>query len=103
VIGPLISNETLLAIAVMTFAAALCRLSGYWFMSLIPITPRVEAALGAIPLAVMIGIMVPAVMKGGVPEALGLVTVFMAVRLAANDLVATLAGLIVVAVARQMM
>jgi uncharacterized membrane protein len=96
-----ISNETLTAIAVMTIAAALCRLSGFWFMSFIPITPRVEAALGAIPLAVMIGIMVPAVMKGGVPEAVGLMTVFAAVRLKANDLVATLAGLVVVALTRQ--
>jgi uncharacterized membrane protein len=97
----MVGTETLIAIAVMTFAAMLCRLSGFWFMSLIPITPRVEAALGAIPLAVMIGIMVPAVIKGGVPEALGLITVFSAVRLKANDLVATLAGLVMVAVARQ--
>jgi uncharacterized membrane protein len=99
----LIDNDTLAAIAVMTFAAALCRLSGYWFMGLIPITPRVEAALGAIPLAVMIGIMVPAVMKGGIPELLGLITVFMAVRFKANDLVATLSGLVVVAVVRQLL
>jgi uncharacterized membrane protein len=94
-------NETLAAIAVMTFAAALCRLSGFWFMAMIPITPRIEAALGAIPLAVMIGIMVPAVIKGGVAEALGLIAVFAAVRLKLNDLVATLTGLAVVAVVRQ--
>ena len=99
----IIGTETLLAIAVMTAAAAICRLSGFWFMGLVPITPRLEAALGAIPLAVMIGIMVPAVMKGGIPEALGLVAVFVAVRLKVNDLVATLSGLVVVALARQFM
>lgn len=94
-------TETLLAIAVMTAAAAICRLSGFWFMGLVPVTPRIEAALGAIPLAVMIGIMVPAVMKGGIAEALGLIAVFAAVRLKVNDLVATLAGLVVVAAVRQ--
>jgi uncharacterized membrane protein len=97
----MIGTETLLAIAVMTFAAALCRLSGFWFMAMVPITPRVQAALGAIPLAVMIGIMVPAVLKGGVAEAAGLIAVFVAVRAKANDLLATLAGLTVVAVVRQ--
>jgi uncharacterized membrane protein len=97
----MMNDPTLLAIAVMTVAAALCRLSGFWFMGLIPITPRVEAALGAIPLAVMIGIMLPAVIKGGIAEALGLIAVFAAVRLKTNDLVATLAGLVVVALVRQ--
>jgi uncharacterized membrane protein len=99
--GAITGNETLAAIAVMTLAAALCRLSGFWFMGLIPVTRRVEAGLGAIPLAVMIGIMVPAVIKGGMPEALGLIAVFAAVKLKTNDLVATLSGLATVALVRQ--
>jgi uncharacterized membrane protein len=95
--------DVLLIIAVMTAAAALCRLGGYWFMGLIPITPTVESGLKAIPLAVMIGIMVPPVMRGGIPEAAGVAITMAAVWLRANDLVAILLGLSTVAALRQIM
>ncbi len=87
----------------MTLAAALCRLCGYWFMGLIPITPRVEAGLNAIPLAVMIGIMVPPILRGGVAELAGVAITMAAVWLRANDLVAILLGLGIVAGLRQIL
>ena len=42
----------------LTMAAAsfLCRASGFWLMRFAPVTPRVQAALNATPLAVMVGI-----------------------------------------------
>jgi uncharacterized membrane protein len=89
-----------ITIAVMTAAAAACRLSGFWFMRLIPITPRVEASLKAIPLAVMIGIIVPPVLKGGIAETVGLVMTMAAVKLGANDLIAVLLGMATVAAMR---
>jgi uncharacterized membrane protein len=66
-------------------------------MRLVPVTPRVEAGLKAIPLAVMIGIMVPPVLRGGVPEAAALAATIASVRLGANDLVAVLIGMATVA------
>ena len=84
---------TMTVIAVMALAAAVCRLSGYWFMRLIPVTPRIEAALKAIPLAVMIGIILPPVLRGGLPESAGLAATLIAMRLTGNDVIAVLAGM----------
>ncbi len=93
---------TIEVILVMTAAAAICRLAGFQFMRFIPITPRLEAALKAIPLAVMIGIIGPPVLRGGLPEIVGLAATVVAVRLRGNDLIALVAGMGVVAVLRQM-
>ena len=92
--------KILTIIAVMTVMAAACRLAGFWFMRLIPITPRVEAGLKAIPLAVMIGIIVPPVLRGGIAELVGLATTMLAVKLRANDLIAIIVGMATVAVLR---
>lgn len=86
-------THILAVIAVMTATAYACRLSGFWFMRLIPITPRVEAGLKAIPIAVMLGIMIPPVMRGGVPETIGMLATMAVVRLGANDLVAVIVGM----------
>lgn len=90
-------------IAVMTVAAALCRLGGYWLMRFVPLTPRVQSALAAIPLAVMAGIIAPNILRGGVPEAAGLIATVAAVKLGGNDIVAILSGLGTVAVLRQLL
>ena len=95
-----LSHDILIVILVMGIAAALCRLCGFWFMRLIPITPRVEAGLKAIPLAVMIAIIVPPVVRGGVPETIALFATLAVVRLGANDLIAVLVGMGSVAAAR---
>jgi uncharacterized membrane protein len=97
-----VNPETLLAILVMAAGVAICRLSGFWLMGFVPITPRVEAALGAIPLAVMIGLIVPAILKGGLPELAALVFTVAAVRLGANDFVAIVIGIATVAAVRQL-
>ncbi len=92
-----LDRNTMIAILMMAAAAAVCRLSGFWFMRLIPITPRVEAGLKAIPLAVMIGIILPPVVRGGLPEAAGLLATILAMRLSGNDVVAIIAGMASVA------
>jgi uncharacterized membrane protein len=95
-----IDAATLAAILVMALAAALCRFLGYGFMRFIPVTPRLEAGLRAIPLAIMIGIIVPPVLRGGVPELAGLAATVLVVHLKLNDLVAILVGMGVVAALR---
>ncbi len=94
---------TLAIILVMMIAAALCRLAGYGFIRFVPLTPRVEAGLKAVPLAVMIGIMGPPVLKGGLPEILGLIATVASVRLGLNDLIALVAGMSTVATLRALM
>jgi uncharacterized membrane protein len=98
-----LSADMLFVIAVMTVAAAICRLGGFWLMRFVPLTPRVQSALAAIPLAVMAGIIAPNVLRGGVPEGAGLIATIVAVKLGGNDIVAILSGLATVAVLRQVL
>ena len=95
-----IDAQSLVIILVMALAAALCRLSGFWFMRFIPVTPRVDAGLKAIPLAVMIGIIGPPILRGGLPEIVGLAATIAMVRFQGNDLAAILAGMGAVAAMR---
>ncbi len=88
-----LDGATLGVIVVMALAAAACRLTGFWFMHFIPMTPRVRAGLDAIPLAVMLGIIVPPALRGGVPEVVGVLAAMAAVYLRGNDLVSILAGM----------
>ena len=83
----------------LTMAAAsfLCRASGFWLMQFVPVTPRVQAALNATPLAVMVGIVAPAAARGNIPEIAGLGAVFIAVRLNADDVLAAIVGVAVLA------
>ena len=83
----------------LTMAAAsfLCRASGFWLMRFVPVTPRVQAALNATPLAVMVGIVAPVAARGNIPEIAGLGAVFIAVRLNADDVLAAILGVAVLA------
>ena len=95
-----VKSSFLIAVAAMALASYACRIGGFVLMGYIPITPRVEAALKAIPLGVMIGIVTPAVAAGRVPEIAGLVAVGVVMKLVRNDLAAALAGAAVVALCR---
>jgi uncharacterized membrane protein len=90
----------LLALALASYA---CRVSGFWIMRYVSVTPRLEAALRAAPLAVMVGVVAPAAVRGGVPEAAGLVGVAVAMLWRRNDLLATLVGVFVVASLRYLL
>ena len=90
----------LLALAGMALASFACRISGFLLMGYVTITPRVEAALKAIPLSVMVGIVTPAATSGQLPELLALLAVGAVMKLVRNDLAAAVAGAATVAVAR---
>ena len=87
-----VDGHFLLAIAAMALASFACRVAGYFLMAWVPITPRVQGALKSIPLGVMIGIVMPSVLAGKLPEMVGLVVVFVAMKLTGKDVVAALAG-----------
>jgi len=84
----------------VTLAAFVCRAGGFWLMRFVNVTARVDAALKAAPLGVMIGIMVPAALRGSTPEWLGLLAAVLVMRLTHKDLVAALAGVAMVALMR---
>jgi uncharacterized membrane protein len=95
-----VDTHFLLAIAAMAVASYACRIAGYLLMAYVPITERVQAALKAIPLGVMIGIVMPSVLAGKVPEMVGLAVVFAVMKGTGKDVVAALAGAGAVAVCR---
>ena len=89
-----------LALGLTTYA---CRIAGYWLMALVKVTPRVEAALKAAPLAVMIGIVAPAALRAGGAETAGLAATLAFAMWRRNELLAALAGLVVVASLRALL
>lgn len=94
------SAEFPLLLLVMAAAALVCRMAGFMLMGLIPISPRIEAALRATPLAVLAGITVLALQAGGWAEALALCGVVALTVLTGSDVLAALLGVALVAVLR---
>ena len=95
-----VDSTFLLALAGMALASFACRISGFLLMGYVTITPRVEAALKAIPLSVMVAIVTPAATSGKLPELLALLAVGVVMKLVRNDLAAAVAGAATVAIAR---
>lgn len=88
------------ALAGMAAASYACRLAGFLLMGWIPITPRVEAALRAMPIGVMTGIVAPSVAAGKPAELAGLVVVALLIKLTGRDVVAAIGGAAAVAIVR---
>jgi uncharacterized membrane protein len=84
----------LLALAIVSYG---CRISGLWIMRYATVTPRLEAALRAAPLGVMVGVVAPNAIRGGLPEIGGLATVVVVMLWRRHDLLAALAGGVTVA------
>lgn len=94
--------ELLPLLIAVTLASFACRAGGFWLMRFVNVTPRIQAALRAAPLAVMIGIVVPAALRGSLAEWIGIATTALLMRFTRRDLVATLSGVAAVAVCRQL-
>jgi uncharacterized membrane protein len=95
-----ISANALAAILLMGLASYACRAGGFFLMRYVTVTPRVEAWLRAIPVALIGAILGPVAVNGGVPEWLGLATALLLMRLTGNDFVSAIAAVAVVAMAR---
>jgi len=94
------TNSYLMLVVALALASYACRVGGFWIMRYVAITPRMEAALRAAPLAVMIGVVAPAAVRGGVAELAGLAATVLVMLWRRNDLLAAFAGVIVVALLR---
>jgi uncharacterized membrane protein len=84
----------------LTAASFACRAAGYWLMGFVQPGPRLQAALRAAPLAVMVGIVAPAVARGRPAELVALVVIAVVMRGTRSDLIASLAGVATVALVR---
>jgi uncharacterized membrane protein len=89
----------ILGLALASFA---CRAGGFLLMRFVPPTPRVEAALKATPLAVMVGIVAPVAAGGRLPELAALAAILAVARLQGSDIVAAFAGIAVLALLRML-
>jgi uncharacterized membrane protein len=92
--------ELLLPLFALALASFACRAGGFWLMRFVTVTPRLRATLAAAPLAVMLGLITPAALRGGPPEWAGLVAALVVMRIVRNDLVAMFSGVIAVALWR---
>ncbi len=92
-----------IAVAAMAAASYACRVAGYLLMGWLPITPRLEAGLRAMPIGVMAGIVTPSVVAGRPAEIVGLAVVFLLMRVTGKDVVASLGGAFAVALVRVFM
>jgi uncharacterized membrane protein len=92
--------ETFVVILLLGVVSHACRLGGFFLMRYVALTPRVEAWLGAIPVALIGAIIGPIAFTGGPPEWLGLATALALMRYTSNDFVSVIAACAVVAGAR---
>lgn len=92
----------LLAILGMAAVTYLSRIGGVWAMSLVPLTPRVEASLKALSGSVLVALVVPATLHGGRDfiVAIGIAVALMA--LTGRSLVAMTCGVAAAALLRGM-
>lgn len=95
-----LAPDVLLAILLMALATYLCRAGGFFLMRFVRITPRVEAGLKALPIALMGAVLGPIAFNGGPPEWVGLVVAVVAMRLAGNEFLAVIGGMAAVALLR---
>lgn len=91
--------STLLAIFAMAVPTALIRLSGPFIMRHVKLTKRVQAAMSAVPPAVLMAVVAPTAFMTGIPETVGCcLTAILALRLPL--LLATALGVACVALLR---
>ncbi len=96
----LIRPDALAAILLMGLASYACRAGGFFLMRYVTVTPRVEAWLKAIPVALIGAILGPIATNGGPPEWLGLATAVLVMKLIGNDFISVVASVAVVVVTR---
>ena len=95
-----IRPDVLQAILLLGLASLACRFSGFFLMKYISITPRVDAWLRAIPIALIGAMLGPIAVNGGPPEWLGLAAAVGVMYVTANEFVGAIGACAVVALMR---
>ena len=92
----LIPNASFLTIAGMAGMTWLMRVGGYWLMGHVTITPRMRRMLEALPGCVVTAIVLPVMVKSGLPAYLAVGTVVLSMIVRRNEFIAMAAGLALV-------
>lgn len=89
-----------LAIAAMAVVTFGIRVSGFVLMGYVPLTPRVRSILNALPGAVVVAIVLPLVVRGGLPAWAAVAASVAVMVLRRNDLFAVVCGMAAAALLR---
>ena len=93
-------TDVMLVVAVMALVTVTMRLSGFWLMRFVPMTPAVRRMLEALPGSVIAAAVLPVVAQGGLIAALAVMTALATMWLTRSDFVAVVAGMGIAALAR---
>jgi uncharacterized membrane protein len=93
-------HGALLAVLAMAAASYLTRISGFWMMAHVPLTPRLRRMLDALPGSVVAATVLPLVVNGGNAAALGLAAVIGIMLWRGNEFLAVAVGIAIVALTR---
>jgi uncharacterized membrane protein len=91
-----------LAIAAMTAVNHAIRTGGFVLMGYVPLTPRVRAILKALPGAVVMAIVLPLMVRGGLPAWAAVLASIALMAWRRNDLIAVVGGMAAAALIRAM-
>jgi uncharacterized membrane protein len=91
---------TIAAILLMAVVTYPMRVGGFWLMGHVPLTPRLQRMLEALPGTVVVATIVPILAGEGRPAALAIAAAGVVMLIRRNDLLAVLAGMAVAAAAR---
>ena len=89
--------DVLLAILLLGIASYACSAGGFFLMRYVSVTPRVEACLRAVPVALVGAILGPIAARGGPPEWAGLAVALIGMRVTGNELASASAAVALVA------
>jgi uncharacterized membrane protein len=96
-LGPAGVWIAIIAMAVVTYAV---RAGGFLLMGYVPLTGRVRAFLNALPGAVVVAIILPIAVHGGVAAATAVTVALVVMVWARNDLIAVVCGVATAALVR---
>lgn len=92
-IGDLGAAAFWLLIGAMTAVNYAIRAGGFFLMGYVPLTPRVRAILNALPGAVVVAIVLPLVVRGGLPASAAVLISIAVMAWRRSDLLAVICGM----------
>jgi uncharacterized membrane protein len=93
-------HGAIIAIVAMALATLLTRVSGFWLMGHIPMTPRVRRGLEILPGAIMASAIVPIIGKVGVVALIAVVVALLSMIVKRNEFIAVGLALAAASLAR---
>ena len=97
---PFLTPMTALAILAMAAVTYLTRISGFWLMSHVALTPRMRRMLEALPGSVVAATVLPIIAQLGLTAALGIAAVLLTMMRFRNEFLAIATGIGVAALVR---